>query len=385
MLSQRERILGLASGSLVGLVIVINFIVSPYLKSWQDTGRNIEDARQELSVAEQKVSRGVGALQRWDVVSQKAWATSVGTREAAFRSYLDMQSQARGLLITTGVRRRRPYKKGEVEYTESLFDLQFTSSLASPLRLLADLQSGEELVRVSALTITNQAEAPGRELEFKLTLSTIAFLEEHEPGKTSTGTDEGANPGGSSGSGSEASAASPGRGSIRSVALREADADLDIYQVILERNIFSPYPPRIELEPEPEPGQIVAAPPPIESPFVLTGVMLLGKGWVALMEDKEAGDRRVLSPGEEVAGWTIKSISLVGVGLTRADQTRSINVGETLSGIASPPPRASTTTSTTRPTSGRETSREQTFTPEMREAIRERLRAAREGFRPRRR
>lgn len=331
MLAQREKILALVAGSLVGLLIFVRFVASPYLESWHATSGAIEEARLELQVAADISTRKADILKQWKQAAAKAQVSSVGDREAEFLSFLKSQARSCGFHFPSLAPRRGRDKKGG--YTESAFDLKFSSSLSPPVQFLANLHSGMELARVIGMTVNSSPGSTGSSLEVNLTLSTVAL--EQEPsgdGKSNNLGKSVGNPDAETKRANIVLASSALPDVAPAHSPETAAAPLGEYRIIIERNIFSPNPPRKEPEPVIEEPEDSEPPVPAGPPLVLTGVLKLKGRWVAIVEGKDAGDRQVLSVTEQLAGWTLKEIHLGGIAIVRGKERREIKVGQLLSG-----------------------------------------------------
>jgi len=110
------------------------------------------------------------------------------------------------------------------------------------------------------------------------------------------------------------------------------------YEILIERNVFS----RSRHRPRPESARAPTAPSPPESYVVLKGVVQVGDGFVAFMEDVRGGTKTV-SAGAEFAGGTVKEINLDGLVFSKDGKTREVEIGGRLgerTGAASLPSTA---------------------------------------------
>jgi len=100
----------------------------------------------------------------------------------------------------------------------------------------------------------------------------------------------------------------------------------DSYQIILTRNIFSR---------DRSTGRTAYSRPAPRSGrhyMVLTGVAMQGPDRVAFFEDNQTGEATVTWVGQALGNGTVVSVSLDSVEYRSGDLTRTIMVGESLSG-----------------------------------------------------
>ncbi|MFA9476727.1 hypothetical protein ACERK3_00335 [Phycisphaerales bacterium AB-hyl4] len=117
------------------------------------------------------------------------------------------------------------------------------------------------------------------------------------------------------------------------------EVDAARYEVLVERNIFSPTrgrqpdPPRRDPPPRSEPRE--AQPVDPGQSMVLRGFAVRGEQAVAMIEDGSGRLLRV-GVGETVAGRRITAIAIDELEYERDDETQTVAIGMTLAGDAAP-------------------------------------------------
>ena len=107
---------------------------------------------------------------------------------------------------------------------------------------------------------------------------------------------------------------------------------LDTLAATRDRPLFAPSrskpPPPPPPEPERPPPEPKAPPPPPPEPlhFRLVGVVIDTSGGIALLKDEQSGEIHRVRQGEDVQGWTLKSVVARSVELTREDQTAALRL-----------------------------------------------------------
>ncbi len=108
---------------------------------------------------------------------------------------------------------------------------------------------------------------------------------------------------------------------------------LDTLAATRDRPLFAPSrskpPPPPPPEPErppPEPKTPPPPPPPEPLHFRLVGVVIDKSGGIALLKDEQSGEIHRVRQGEDLQGWTLKSVVARSVELTREDQTTALRL-----------------------------------------------------------
>ncbi len=132
-------------------------------------------------------------------------------------------------------------------------------------------------------------------------------------------------------------AAAAAVGATEPAAAQPREGLRERYGILLERNMFlkdrRPKPPAVERVTEAPP------PPPIETLYVVIGLVEEGGSVRAHVEDRRTGELLLLRPGDLLASGRIESVDLDGVVYaTEAGETR-VAIGQDLRGetAAAPP------------------------------------------------
>jgi hypothetical protein len=107
-------------------------------------------------------------------------------------------------------------------------------------------------------------------------------------------------------------------------------ASLDDYRVVWTRNVFA----RDRSAYRERPPVRFSPPRPVEHPVVLTGVVVQDALQVAFFEDTRTGETVRVSPGQALGDGTVTAVSLDSVEYRYGEVTRTIMLGENLSGVA---------------------------------------------------
>ena len=135
-------------------------------------------------------------------------------------------------------------------------------------------------------------------------------------------------------------------GSLRCEQASAASPSWDRYKVLTENNIF------LRDRARARPREQSIAPVPVRAPerdFVLMGIVRRDSGCIAFVEDMRNGETLRVRSGDIFANGQITDITLDGLVYRKDDQTRDIEIGNTLgeaSSLSAPTAPAPTAAST---------------------------------------
>ena len=121
---------------------------------------------------------------------------------------------------------------------------------------------------------------------------------------------------------------------IAAAATAQASRDelRERYGVLLERNMF--LKDRRPAPPPREDSRGADAPPPVESLYVVIGLVEEGEAFRAHVEDRRSGELLLLKPGDPIAQGTIAAVDLDGVVYASGETRTRIAIGQDLRGEA---------------------------------------------------
>lgn len=179
-LSKRERYIGIATGSVLGLLVLDSLIITPWMETRADLARRLEAAREEMTRAEQTFTNLRRANRRWAELAGETLPSDASTAEGQLLNALGDWAEDSGLSVSAV----RPDRTGGSNgFGRVTLRASGTGRMRQVTEFLWNVEAADVPVRMEELQVATRK--PGEDdLSLQFTLATIYLQPDAEEGAT---------------------------------------------------------------------------------------------------------------------------------------------------------------------------------------------------------
>ena len=168
-LSQRERYIGIATGAVIGLLVLDSFIITPWMAARADLTMRLDARREEMTRAEQTFTNVRRANRRWSELAGETLQSDASAAESQLLNALRDWSEDSGLSVSAV----RPDRTGGSNgFGRVTLRATGAGRMDDVTQFLWNVETAEVPVRMEELQIATRK--PGEDdLTLQFTLATI--------------------------------------------------------------------------------------------------------------------------------------------------------------------------------------------------------------------
>ena len=175
-LSKREKIIGIATASVIGLFALDHFVVGPLLERKSDLDTQLVVAEGDESNARQLLAGDPAARRRWKAMRDDGLKMSVTDAQSQAVRALNEWARESGLAVNTLQPEAIPVSTKQTDFTPVPMRLIGTGSMRAISKFLWSLQTAKIPMRVVAFDLGSRGGKDGvDDLALTLTVSTLCY------------------------------------------------------------------------------------------------------------------------------------------------------------------------------------------------------------------
>jgi hypothetical protein len=170
VLSKRERYIGIATGVVLGLVVLLKLIIFPLDDSRKELNDKVSQAKADLAQVDQKVKNAEGARRNWNNMAGNHLRRDESEAESSMYTAIRDWASESQLPLASVKPERAPEK--EKDFYKLTFRATANGGMGQIGRFLYHVQTANMPVRVTDLSISSRKEGVD-DLTLSVALATI--------------------------------------------------------------------------------------------------------------------------------------------------------------------------------------------------------------------
>jgi len=296
MLTRKERYLAIATGAIVLVLAVDQFVAKPYLATKTELDDQYHQLCQEKQLARNLLTAEASIDKRWRDMGSASFVRNTSEADSLFSKVLGDWKTKAGLIVedqSTG------NEKAVGKFNETGFKVLLRGSMKSLNIFLQQMEASSIPIRIQKLTFSRESKTQGDvrlDVRFSLLWGGSNHLDDSPAPKH---------------------------------VLPEKTVNLPKYAIIHKRNIFDPN--RAVRVANTDPVAVPDPPNPAEY-LVLRGILGSGENLFAMIEDSRDGTTQNVSVGMEIGYGHLEKISPGQVVYRSESESITVLVGHYLNG-----------------------------------------------------